>query len=242
MTVNRLQNEINHGKFLAKEGAGEIWNWETPAGKFRWKRRVMMLTSHIHKEMRVLEIGCGTGYFTKELAKTQSSVVSIDISPDLIEIAKNETKEYTNIEYSIQNAEEMEFIEESFDSIIGSSVLHHLDINKALSEIYKVLKKEGSIKFTEPNMLNPQIFLQKNIPYLKKKLGDSPDETAFIKRRLKKVLQKNGFKNIEITNFDFLHPATPKKLISLVKKLSEIFEKIPIIKEISGSLYIQAKK
>jgi ubiquinone/menaquinone biosynthesis C-methylase UbiE len=242
MTDNRLENEIKHGKFLAKEGAGEIWNWETPAGKYRWKRRVIMLTSHINKEMKVLEIGCGTGYFTKELAKTQSTVISIDISPDLIEIAKNETKEFANIDYALQNAEEMEFEQESFDSVIGSSVLHHLDINKALSEIYRVLKFGGVIKFTEPNMLNPQIFLQKNIPYLKKKLGDSPDETAFIKRKLKKVLIDNGFKDIEITNFDFLHPSTPRNMISLVRKLSNVFEKIPVLKEISGSLYIQAKK
>jgi ubiquinone/menaquinone biosynthesis C-methylase UbiE len=242
MMDNRLQNEIEHGKYLAKKGAGEIWNWETPAGKIRWKRRVMMLTGHINNEMRVLEIGCGTGYFTRELAKTQSSVVSIDISPDLIEIAKNETKEFKNIEYLLQNAEKMEFEDEHFDSIIGSSVLHHLDINKALSEIYRVLKNNGIIKFTEPNMLNPQIALQKNIPFLKKKLGDSPNETAFFKLKLKKLLQKKGFKNVEVTNFDILHPSTPKNLIGLVNSLSKIFEKTPIIKEISGSLYIQAKK
>jgi hypothetical protein len=43
----RIKHEIEHGKFLAGKGAGEIWNWESPAGKLRWARRVKMLTEFI---------------------------------------------------------------------------------------------------------------------------------------------------------------------------------------------------
>ena len=32
----RIAKEIQHGRFLAAHGAGEIWNWESPAGKLRW--------------------------------------------------------------------------------------------------------------------------------------------------------------------------------------------------------------
>ena len=70
---------------------------------------------------------------------------------------------------------------ERFDAVVGSSVLHHLDVAQALRECFRVLKPEGVICFTEPNMLNPQIALQKNISFLKKRLGDSPDETTFFR-------------------------------------------------------------
>ena len=242
MTDNRIQHEINHGKFLAETGAGEIWNWNTPAGLYRWKRRVEMLTHNIQKEMNVLELGCGTGYFSKELVKTNAKITAIDISPDLIEIAKNETKKFSNIEYLLQNAYSMDFENECFDIVVGSSVLHHLDVEKALSETYRVLKKNGTIRFTEPNMLNPQIALHKNIPYIKKKLGDSPDETAFFRTQLKRLLKKHGFSDIKIINFDFLHPAVPKSMIKFINSAGAILESTPLIKEISGSLYIQAKK
>ena len=76
----RILNEIEHGKYLAKNNAGEIWGWETPAGKLRWKRRVQMLINEITPDMIVLELGCGTGYFTKELVKTNSKIIAIDIS------------------------------------------------------------------------------------------------------------------------------------------------------------------
>src|SRR6266481_3537703 len=86
--TNRITKEIQHGRFLAKQGAGEIWNWESPAGRQRWKRRVQMLSGHLRPGMTILEIGCGTGYFTRELIRRGADIVAIDVSPDLLEIAK----------------------------------------------------------------------------------------------------------------------------------------------------------
>jgi ubiquinone/menaquinone biosynthesis C-methylase UbiE len=237
----RLINEIEHGKYLAREGAGEVWNWESPAGKIRWQRRVKMLTSHISSSDNVLEIGCGTGYFTKEIAKTRARVTAIDISPELLQIAKEEIPD-TNVSFVIENAYDLSFEANSFDSIVGSSVLHHLEIEKAISEMFRVLKPGGSLFFTEPNMMNPQIALQKNIPALKRKLGDSPDETAFFRWSLLTLMRKTGFTNIVIKPFDFLHPAISPALIPFISSLGETVEKIPGLKEIAGSLYISAKK
>ena len=237
----RIEHEIEHGKFLANNGAGEIWNWESPAGKFRWKRRVEMLTDFVKPESTLLELGCGTGYFTKEIAKTNANIVAIDISPDLLKIAK-ENVPYQNVSFKEENAYNMTFEDNQFDYILGSSVLHHLDIKKAISEIYRVLKVGGIMAFTEPNMMNPQIALQKNIPYIKRKLGDSPDETAFFRWSISKMLKKQGFKKVEIKTFDFLHPATASSLIKTVTKFGQFCEKCPLIKEIAGSIFIKAYK
>ncbi len=238
---NRIENEIEHGKFLAREGAGEVWNWESPAGRKRWQRRVRMLIAHLKPADKVLEIGCGTGYFTKEIIKTGAFVTAIDISPELLSIASEEIKD-SNVCFSIENAYEMSYANNSFDSIVGSSVLHHLEVEKAIHEMFRVLKPGGSIYFTEPNMVNPQIALQKNIPSLKRRLGDSPDEIAFFRWSLRKLLQNAGFTRIEIKPFDFLHPATPVALIPFISSVGEIFENMPLLKEIAGSLYISATK
>lgn len=237
----RLVNEIEHGKFLASNGAGEIWNWETPAGKIRWKRRVEMLTHFLTPQSKVLEIGCGTGYFTKEIVKKNVALSSIDISPELIAIAKQNVND-KNVQFAIENAYEMKFTSNTFDYILGSSVLHHLDVDKSLKENFRVLKKGGKLAFTEPNMLNPQIALQKNIPSLKKALGDSPDETAFFIWEIKRKLKNNGFTNIEVVPFDFLHPKIPQILINSILPITNLAEKIPLLKHISGSLYIKAEK
>lgn len=112
----------------------------------------------------------------------------------------------------------------------------------ALNEIFRTLKPLGKIVFAEPNMLNPQILIQKNIPFVKAWLGDSPDETAIVRWRLAKTLKEIGFINIKIFPYDFLHPATPGSLIHIVNDIGRIIEKIPIFKEIAGSLIIYAQK
>jgi SAM-dependent methyltransferase len=237
----RIAKEVEHGRFLAQHGAGEIWNWEGPAGKLRWARRVKMLSNHLRSGMGVLELGCGTGYFTRELARSGADIVAIDVSPELLEIAEADCPA-ENVRYEAQNACALTYPNDVFDSVVGSSVLHHLEINEALREIYRVLKPGGTIYFTEPNMLNPQIAVQKNVPWVKRKLGDSPDETAFFRWPLRRLLKQTGFRDVRIDPFDFLHPKTPGFLVNRLNGLGRFLENMPVISEFAGSLYVRAIK
>src|SRR5205823_14114046 len=121
-----------------------------------------------------------------------------------------------NVQYQIENAYQLSYEDAAFDSVVGSSVLHHLEIAKALRDIYRVLKPAGTIYFTEPNMLNPQIAIQKNIPWIKRKLADSPDETAFFRWPLSRLVERTGYRDVRIDPFDLLHPKTPAVLIDHV--------------------------
>jgi hypothetical protein len=87
-------------------------------------------------------------------------------------------------------------------------------------------------------MLNPQILLQKNVPWLKKRMGDDPEETAFVRWRIHAHLLKAGFQKVEVTPFDWLHPTTPAPLIRMVRSLGRILEKMPVMLEFAGSLHI----
>jgi len=238
---DRIGRELQHGRFLAQHGAGEIWNWESPAGKLRWARRVRMLSSHLTPGMTVLELGCGAGYFTRELVRSGADIVAIDVSPELLEIARTNCSA-PNVRYQIENAYELSYDDAVFDSVVGSSVLHHLEIERALRDVYRVLKPSGTILFTEPNMLNPQIAVQKNVPWIKRKLGDSPDETAFFRWPLGRLLERIGYRDIRIKPFDFLHPKTPVPLINRVNQFGRFLEKMPVISEFAGSLYVRAVK
>jgi len=241
MSDQRLQNEIAHGKHLKKVWRGTLWYWETPAGQRRWDRRVKMLTAHIRPAMEVLEIGCGVGYFTQEIAKTKAKITAIDISPDLLEVAR-EKLSASQVTFRIENAYQMNFPGDTFDTIVGSSTLHHLDVDQALGEFFRVLKPGGSLYFTEPNMMNPQVFLERHTRFFGKLIEKSPNETAFFRRKLKNDFLKAGFKDIQIVPFDFLHPLTPNCLISVINRAGMILERIPLLREIAGSLAITACK
>lgn len=238
---SRLDHEIEHGKYLSELGTGKLWYWETPAGKERYQRRCAMLTRHLTSDMTVLEVGCGPGYFTRALAQTGAKIIAIDISPALLDHAK-QILNSSNVELSVGNAYQLSFPDKTFDAVIGSSILHHLDLDAALKEFSRVLKPGGLLHFTEPNMLNPEVFLERKIPLLRKITHQSPDETAFVRWPLKQKIRSFGFDRIEIFPFDFLHPLIPVFLIPLIRRTGDALEKIPLIKEIGGSLNILAKK
>jgi SAM-dependent methyltransferase len=105
-----------------------------------------------------------------------------------------------------------------------------------------VLKPGGTIYFTEPNMLNPQIAIQKNVPWVKRKLGDSPDETAFFRWPLRRLLEDTGYREVRVDPFDFLHPKIPVSLVDRMDAMGRFLEAMPVMSELAGSLYIRAVK
>jgi SAM-dependent methyltransferase len=238
---NRIYNEIEHGKKISKH-AEDVWGWTTPAGQIRANRRAnyFITEGDIKKTDTVLEIGCGTGLFTEKVYNaTGASIIATDLSEDLLNSAR---KRNLPITFKTEDAMNLSFADNSFNVVFGSSIIHHLDFNKSLKEIYRVLKPGGRMVFAEPNMINPQILIQKNVPFIKERLGDSPDETAIIRWSFKSLLKKQGFTSIKIFPYDFLHPYTPKPLIGVVNQLGKVLEKVPLIREIAGSVIIKATK
>lgn len=219
------------------------WGTKTPAGQRRYDNKFKLLINKCRpkRDMAVLEIGAGDGEFTKRLAKLNVMIVATDLTAAVINRAKTKIQK-KNVRFKIENAEKLSFKKESFDLVCGVSILHHLKTGKALKEAYRVLKPGGQIFFTEPNLLNPNILLGLNIPWLREKMEYSPDETAFIRWKVETMLKKAGFKKFSVSNYDFLHPITPVFLIPFVEKLGYILERTPLIKEISGSLVIFAEK
>lgn len=235
-----------HFDRLAKN-RGEIW-WGsvTPAGIRRLRRRAYLVseTLRVFDDPKVLELGCGTGAFSRFILEKLPSLrlTCCDISIKSIEVALSRYGKYKNACFEVKDALSTPYSSNTFDCIIGNSVLHHLPIDLVLKDCYSILRPGGVILFFEPNMMNPQIMIEKNIGFIGKMLENSEDETAFFRWSLKKTLRKIGFKRISAQPFDFLHPAIPPLLIDVVDKVGRCIEKTPVLKEISGSLLICAYK
>ena len=234
--------EIEHGARLV-EHAEQVWGWSSPAGRVRAVRRARLIHERagLAPGMHVLELGCGTGLFTRVFAQSGASITAIDVSPDLLAKARDHHSD-GQIDFLLGDAEELSFPDEMFDRVVGSSILHHLAMERAMSEVHRVLKSGGRIAFAEPNMMNPQVALQRNLGPLRRWAGVSPAETAFFRWRLAKLLTRSGFHQVSVEPFDFLHPAVPRPLIATVRALGEVLECVPVLREISGSLVISAQR
>ncbi|GAI28836.1 unnamed protein product, partial [marine sediment metagenome] len=65
---------------------------------------------------------------------------------------------------------------------------------------------------------------------------------AICRWRMIRILKEIGFKNVKVFPYDFLHPATPVFIINFIETFGKKLEKIPLIKEIAGSVIIYGEK
>jgi SAM-dependent methyltransferase len=108
----------------------------------------------------VLEYGCGPGSRAFRLAAAGSSVRGIDISSVAIETATARAASEglsERTEFSVMDAEALEFADDSFDLICGTGILHHIDLGKAYGELQRTLRPGGRAIFLEPMGHNPAI-------------------------------------------------------------------------------------
>ena len=101
----------------------------------------------IKKKSSILELGCGTCITWKEnthLLQDCKEVYFTDLFEGMIKEAKTNIGEHSNIHYAVVNAEELPYEDERFDIVIANMMLYHIpNLDKALSEIRRVLKKNG---------------------------------------------------------------------------------------------------
>lgn len=242
-TEIRHATELNHGRMLAKNDPEAIWGWKTSAGRHRARRRAGLITTGagLQSGCKVLEIGCGTGMFTEMFAESGAQLIAVDISPELIFLARERGLPARQVRFMDQPFEECG-VNGPYDAVVGSSVLHHLDLEPALRKIITLLKPNGRMCFAEPNFLNPQVFLERTLQFLPYYSYVSPDETAFVRWKLASVMRETGFDDIQIVPYDWLHPKTPRWLIPSVQAVGSILEKLPVVREFAGSVIINARR
>ena len=240
---SRESNEIDHGRRLAEYDAERAWGWATVAGQIRARRRGKLITqgANLSPGQRALEIGCGTGLFTKIFAASGAQIVAVDISGELLKVAEQRGLDANQVRFCQASFENCS-IDGPFDAVIGSSVLHHLHVEASLKKIFDLLKNGGVISFAEPNFLNPQIFLERTFSSLPIFWYVSPDETAFVANRLGRLLTAIGFLDVHIDPFDWLHPAIPRWLIGPINGVGRLLEKTPLVRRLAGSLHIVARR
>jgi len=219
------------------------WADRTAAGARRREIRAELLAARaaVGAGGRVLEIGCAVGDYTAALAgRTAGLLVSVDVAPAAVALAR--TRLPARVAVATADVEHLPFADATFDAVLGNAVLHHLRLDRALPELLRVLRPGGRFCFSEPNLLNPHVFVEKTVPWVGRWLDDSPGETAFVRWRLARALAGAGLVDVAIRPFDFLYPAVPAALVPAVERLGRWLERVPGMREVAGSLLVTARK
>ena len=177
-----------------------------------WRKKAIKKILNNPKE--ILDIATGTADFAISAAKhTQANITGIDISDQMIYVGnkKIQQKKLNNrIKLSIEDSENLPYLDNSYDAITaGFGVRNFENLEKGLSEIHRVVKKNGYVVILEPSTPKAfplkqifSIYFQKILPsigrlvskdksaysYLPNSVKSFPDGDDFLK-----ILNKQGF-------------------------------------------------
>jgi 2-polyprenyl-3-methyl-5-hydroxy-6-metoxy-1,4-benzoquinol methylase len=191
------------------------------------------------KDSNLLDFGCGSGRLTIYLLSQGYNVTAVDISQKSLNNLKTI---YINLHQSGWGKLTCKNIipDKLFDGIIGSDVLHHVNIKQVLPILYKAVKPGGRIAFSEPNALNICwyiFYLINHIPW-KVESGILQNTSS----NINKILLSNNFKQINI----YHHGLFPTRLFnfsaSLCKYNGYTISNLYLFKLFSYRLIISAKK
>ncbi len=105
-----------------------------------------LLSRHVPEHCGdILEIGCGTGDFTRMIALKSEHVLAIDLSPEMIRVAENNLNASGNIEYCVRNIIDYDWPDNHFDCIVSIATLHHLPLGFMLEKMACAVKPGGRI-------------------------------------------------------------------------------------------------
>jgi SAM-dependent methyltransferase len=90
-----------------------------------------------------LEIGCGTGAFARVLARRCKHVVALDLSAEMIRVARSRSSQLGNVEFQLADAMTWDFPKSHFDFVCSIATLHHLEQRALLLKIKDALKPDG---------------------------------------------------------------------------------------------------
>ena len=198
------------------------------------------------KDSKILDYGCGIGSSIETLIEyNPKKITGIDISEVSINKAKQRAESLNiEVDYRVDNCEKTSLESESFDIVYGTGILHHLQFDKCLNEIFRLLKPSGKLIFVEPLGTNPIINLYRKLTPKSR----SEDEHPLLKKDFDYIKEK--FIKTEIKYYGFLTLVffpfykNPKKsiLFKYLAKFDQFLFKTKFFRLLAWSVLIIAKK
>lgn len=227
-----LLNKLNRSFYDKNIIWGEVW----------------VNVGHLLRGKRVLDFGSGRGDFSIELAKSGAFVSGIDISDELISIARKRAVDNdVEIEFRVQDGHKTAFPENHFDYIFGNGILHHMDFDAALQEIQRILKKGGKAYFMEPLDSHPGVMMIRKLTPAARSDDEHPlkyNELKRVELYFSECKHKEYFlMSVAIAPINLISYSMAKWMTRMFNRIDQIlFRVIPYVRRFAWITLLEMKK
>jgi ubiquinone/menaquinone biosynthesis C-methylase UbiE len=170
-----------------------------------YRKRAIALLDLQGRE-RVLDVGCGTGTLSREIAsalldKDRSEVVGVDAATRMIAVARRKGAALPNLRFDAALAEELPYEDNSFDCAVSTFFFHHVEFalkGKTLAEMYRVLKPGGGAVIVDVDI--PDTLFGKLCAWSGYLLFRQEEIRENIRGRLREALDGAGFSSVRLVS------------------------------------------
>lgn len=181
-----------------------FWNWmakrysKTPISNLvSYAATLERTRSHLHDEMRVIEIGCGTGSTALELAPYVGHVTATDFSEKMIEIAKKKAKKAGVVNVTFEVADANAINVNIYDVVLAHNILHLVpDIGATIAHARSLLS-EGGLFISKTPCLGPQRYFLAPIRAILRFIPMAPRPHLIFAEQLEDAIRAAGFDIVE---------------------------------------------
>lgn len=245
-----MRTKENEKKYIDNLNSKEKkWVQTKPFGTYNYRESfirirdfsyiVELLQLDENKKMALLDLGCGSGWTSIMLAKFGIDVIGMDISKDMIEIAKaNAKKEKIKIKFLVGDIETQKY-RNKFDRVLIYDALHHCpNEKKVLKNIYRALKPGGMVLVVEPNKVHDNDMGAKKVA---ERFGVL--EKGYSPRYLKSIMSDIGFKNFERFHCDYgINRPLSDKLKTFTIQILRMFANRFVINNYISQVWLRGEK
>ncbi|WP_298555667.1 class I SAM-dependent methyltransferase [uncultured Algibacter sp.] len=203
---------------------------------YKREKKILQQLLEDFNDKEVLEIGSYTWSFWFNKNTKPKKLTCINISEVELENGKKLAENQNfSIAHFLMDANELTFKDESFDIVFGGAILHHLDVEKSIGHIHRVLKPNGKIVFLEPLNMNPIYKIYRKLNPKER----TPDEHALVSSDFKIIKKKFTFNHYFFDFFSVVFGFIALKLFGdknynnwinkLGYNLDVFFSKIPFL-------------
>lgn len=219
-----------------------------------------LMFRHLHATglagKRVLEFGCGDGSISTLLAQFQAGVTALDISPELLDVARRRARldgVERRVEFVVQDIARDPLEAERFDILVCHAALHHVD-SALVPQLIGALKPGGLAVIVEPIALSPALQRVRNRLPIEKDV--SPDERQLNQGEIRAIVAL--LRNCEVTYFSLLgrlsrflrysnridsgHPITRAVCLALRGADRAMLDVVPALAKLCGSVVIKGHR
>lgn len=239
------QNKSAERFFFDEFAAQEKWDAFTNQGTYRLFSEFLQLVRP-KKTERLLELGCGTGSFSRQALASVQALIGLDISFVSLVVAREDVPESLCV---MGDIEHIPFPDDSFDIVVYSGVLHHFpSLQRAVREGLRVLRPGGRCFGYDPNLYNPAMWLYRRLPLPLDK-RHTVNERLLAAREVEVELTHAGFSTVVVQAIAGVtyEPAwvkgyLSKGALSLYNMIEELLNRTPLARKFGSFLISFAVK